>query len=177
MVPANWDHPKTERPNGRIDFQPMFDTRFEEAAAEWKAEFAKWEAGERPSYYTVDEDNPNPEYWEYSGDPPDRKYYRPWKDEEAVWYQVWETVSEGTPVSPPFATKEELIEYLVANGDFWDQSRRDQRARGRNMLDINCDPWSRKQAEAFVNGPGWAPSMVIDAGGFRSGVEALADQK
>jgi len=39
------------------------------------------------------------------------------------------------------------------------------------------EPWSRKQAEAFVNGPGWAPSMVMDAGGFRSGVEALADQK
>ena len=40
-----------------------------------------------------------------------------------------------------------------------------------------CERCREKQAEAFVNGPGWAPSMVMDAGGFRSGVEALADQK
>ena len=173
MVPANWDHPKTERPNGELRFQPMHDSRFEDAAAEWKAELQKWDAGERPSYYTIDEDNPNPEYWEYNGNPPDRKYFRPWKDEEATWFQVWETVSEGTPVSPPFATREELIDYLVANGDFWDQSRR---ASGRQMYGMSCDPWSREQAEAFVNGPGWAPSFVADAGGFRSGVEALADQ-
>lgn len=171
MVPANWDHPMVTRSNGHDGFQPMYDGTFEEAAAEWKAEFAKWESGERPSYYTVDQDNPNPEYWEYSGDPPERKYYRPWKDEEATWFQVWETVSEGTPVSPPFETKAELIDYLVTNGDFWDQSRRRE---GRSIM--NCDPWSRKQAEAFVNGPGWAPSMVIDSSGIRSGVEALAEK-
>lgn len=176
MVPANWDHPQVLRRNGEMGYQPMFDSSFEDAAKEWKEAFVKWEAGERPDHYTIDEENPNPEYWEYSGDPPDRKYYRPWKDEEAIWYQVWETVSEGTPVSPPFATKEELIEYLVANGDFWDQSRRADQRRGRRIC-MNCEPWSRKQAEAFVNGLGWAPSMVMDAGGFRSGVEALADQK
>jgi hypothetical protein len=175
-VPANWDHPKTERPNGRIGLQPMYDCRFENAAAEWKADLAKWEAGERPSYYTIDDDNPNPEYWEYSGDPPDRKYYRTWKDEDATWFQVWETVSEGTPVTPPFATKDELIEYLVANGDFWDQSRRKDRASGRQMFGMNCDPWKRSAAVAFVNGPGWAPSMVMDANGLRSGVESLGDK-
>jgi hypothetical protein len=175
MVPANWDHPKTEQRNGQIGFQPMYDQSFQCAAAEWKENLAKWEAGERPSYYIVDEENPEPEYWEYAGDPPDRAYFRPWKDEEAVWFQVWETVSEGTPVTPPFETKEELIDYLVANGDFWDQSRREDRARGRHV-GMNCDPWSRKQAEAFVNGPGWAPSMVVDAGGLRSGVEALGQK-
>ncbi len=171
MVPPNWEHPITERSNGREDFQPMHKGTFEEAAAEWKSEFESWESGERPSYYTVDPENPNPEYWEYSGGPPERKYYQPWKDDEATWFQVWETVSEGTPVTPPFETKAELIEYLVANGDFWDQSRRKE---GRGI--INCDPWSRKQAEAFVNGPGWAPSFVMSSAGFQSGVEALADQ-
>jgi hypothetical protein len=155
-----------------MGFQPMHSGSFEEAAAEWKAEFTKWEAGERPDYYTKDENEPEPEYWEYNGDPPDRAYYQPWKDEDATWFQVWETVSEGTPVTPPFETKGELIDYLVANGDFWDQDRRRQRAAGRDIC-MNCDPWTRQQAEAFVNGPGWAPSMVLDANGFQSGVEAL----
>lgn len=73
--------------------------------------------------------------------PPEREYYRSWKDEDATWFQVWETVSEGTPVTPPFATKEELIDYLVANGDFWDQKRRQEQNQGR-YISMNCEPWS-----------------------------------
>jgi hypothetical protein len=56
--------------------------------------------------------------WLNDWGPPDPAYYRPWKDDEATWYQVWETESEGTPISPPFATREELVEYLVNNGGF-----------------------------------------------------------
>jgi hypothetical protein len=26
------------------------------------------------------------------------------KGKEATWFQAWETVTEGTPVTPPFAT-------------------------------------------------------------------------
>lgn len=147
----------------------MYDQRFEDAAAEWKAEFARWEAGERPEYCS--DKNKDSEYWEYAGGPPsDREYYKPWSDEEATWFQVWETVSEGTPVTPPFETKDELIGYLVEHGDFWDQSRRRE-----GCTSINCDPWSRESAEAFVNGPGWAPSFVADSKGVRSGVEAMGD--
>ena len=147
MVPANWEHPKAMRHWGKEDYQPMFDRTFESAVSEWKAGLAKWEAGERPSYFDA-ADYPNGiEYWEWEGAPPERAYYRPWSDDEAVWFQVWETVSEGTPVSPPFATKEELVDYLVTNGDFWDQKRGD-------------GGWSRKAAESFV-GLGWAPSMMV----------------
>jgi hypothetical protein len=143
-VPANWDHPKQEgRYDGRL--QPMFDETFEKAAAEWKAEFAKWESGERDSYCS--EESKTLEYWEWNGGPPHRAYYRPWKDEEAVWFQVWETVSEGTPVSPPFATEAELVDYLATNGDFWDQKRGD-------------GPWERAAAASFV-GSGLAPSLVV----------------
>ncbi|MEM1225862.1 MAG: hypothetical protein AAGJ40_09195 [Planctomycetota bacterium] len=173
MVPPHWDHPKGIRPNGREGYQPMFNELFEDAATVWKQGFAKWQSGERPSYYSLEEGEPEPEFWEYHGGPPGREYYRPWKDDEATWYQVWETVSEGTPVSPPFATKEELIEYLVANGDFWDQKRR---ADSRSHV-MSCDPWPRHVAESFVNGPGWAPSMVADASGLRSGVEALSEKQ
>lgn len=153
MVPANWEHPKQERWPDR--FQPMYNRTFEEAAAEWKKEFSDWERGERPDYCS--DDSKGLEYWEWNSSPPDRAYYRPWKAEEATWFQVWETVSEGTPVTPPFATKEELVDYLVANGDFWDQKRwRD----GDRFMQPKKPGYARAAAEAFVDGDGWVPSMV-----------------
>ena len=88
-----------------------------------------------------------------------------------TWWQVYETVSEGTPVTPPFETQEELVEYLVANGDFWDQSRR---AKGGSSMP--CGPWPREQAKKFVLGRGWAPSLIVDAKGIRTGVQALCDE-
>lgn len=72
-------------------------------------------------------------------------------------YQIWETVSEGSPVSPAFATAEELAEWMVANDD-----------------SITRDT-TREQWLAFINGPGWAPSLIGEAGkGLRSGVAALS---
>lgn len=142
-VPPNWEHPKTKLYADGYGYQPMYDRTFAAAVAEWKAGFAKWEEGNRP-------EDCEDEYWEYEGAPPEREYYRPWSDEEATWFQVWETVSEGTPVTPPFATREELVAHLVANGDDWDQKRGD-------------GGWSRAAAEKFV-GEGWAPSMISVTG-------------
>lgn len=115
MVPPNWKHPLSEEPwrAERGDLQPMYDDRYEHVRAEWLAGLA----AHKP------EEHDGEDYWEYHGNPPRRSYYRPWKDEEATWFQLWETVSEGTPVSPPFATREELADYLAENGDFWDQKR------------------------------------------------------
>jgi len=148
-VPPNWEHPKytAEDHSHRIgQYRPMFDDHFDATFVKWLADFDRIRSGdftdiERECYprgladWLVDE-----------GAPPDPNYYRPYKDEEATWFQVYETVSEGTPVTPPFATKEELIDYLAANGDFWDQSRGDP-------------PWKRKAAESFVKLE-WAPSMM-----------------
>jgi hypothetical protein len=64
--------------------------------------------------------------------------------EEPTWYQVYENVTEGTPVTPPFATKEALIFYLCNYGTF--------RGDGRK--------WSQEVAENFVNGSGYLPSMA-----------------
>ncbi len=175
-VPANWEHPKTERANHlacRMEecFQPLYNEPYSKAIAEWVENHLLWEAGKHPDQL----DGSGKEYRHYaqwSGNAPDVEYYRPdWKPEEMTWWQVYETVSEGTPVSPPFATPEELVEYLVANGDFWDQKRRLERTSS-----MNCQPWTRKQAEAFVLGCGWAPSLVVTNGVMQSGVEALATQ-
>jgi hypothetical protein len=137
MVPPNWEHPKDERGN----YISMYDEDFESAVADWKKEYCQWENGEHPDH---EEDC---EFWEWYGDPPDRESYRPKFTEEPTWFQMYETVSEGTPVSPPFAAKEELVDYLVENGDFWDQSR-------------GHGGWNRKNAEGFVS-RGFAMSGIM----------------
>jgi hypothetical protein len=145
LVKPGWEHPKGER-NWGIDYMPLYDEDFASAAKEWRDLFAKWEGGERQKH--LQETGDDEEFWEWHGTPPDRAYYRPaWTEAEAIHFQMYETVSEGTPVSPVFATKEELVDYLVANGDFWDQKR-------------GNGGWKRDAAEKFV-GCGYAPSMIV----------------
>lgn len=149
-VPPNWP--------SKVD-HPMHDQRFDEAFAEWLQDFDRIRAGnlsdiERECYTS---DCPLAEWLLDYGALPDPAYYRPWTDEEATWFQVWETVSEGTPVTPAFSTKEELVDYLVKHGDFWEE-------RG----------FSRATAEKFVMDTGWAPSAIITSGGrIASGISAL----
>jgi hypothetical protein len=159
-VPADWEHPKVSKPNwqtGRMEehYQPMFDTPFEERARKWMDAAIAWDNGTDPD--CAKHKATHPFYWQWSGNPPDAKYYRPnWPKESRTHYQVYETVSEGTPVTPHFATKAELVDYLVEHGDEWDQMRTAEAKQGRAG-------WSRTNAEAFVERV-WAPSMIIANG-------------
>ena len=114
----------------------MHDKTYASACAEWKRDFASWEAGTHSSWRA------GLEYWEYAGTPYEAEWYRPWQDDEATWWQLWETVTEGTPVSPPFETRAELVEYLATYGDFWDNDGR-----------------GKERAGAFAEA-GYAPSMM-----------------
>lgn len=164
MVPPSWDHPQRDphkNPYGHKGYQPMYDEHLDEKMQEWLTDFDRIRSGnlsdlERECYPRGLADWLNDE-----GVPPDPAYYRPWRDGEATWFQVWETVSEGTPVTPPFATKEELVEYLVAHGDFWQQ---DRWARGDKFMQPEPPGYSREAAAKFVMGSGWAPSMIIVQG-------------
>ena len=148
----------------------MYDKPYRDSMAKWITNHLLWVEGKHPDQL----DGSGSEYENYadwSGNPPDVAYYRPnWNKSEMTWFQVYETVSEGTPVTPPFEMREELVEYLVANGDFWDQHRR---TNGDTIM--KCEPWSRKAAEMFVFGSGWAPSMISIGGELKSGVEGLAE--
>jgi len=182
-VPPNWQHPKKKQFNPitretEERYQPLYDESAEDAFQNWNAEYQKWLDGEHRRI--VEEygeenfplDQPYRSFCDWHGQPPDPTYCRPpWTEAEATWWQVYETVSEGTPVTPPFETPEELIDYLVANGDFWDQSRRKE---GCSIM--NCDPWPREQAENFVKA-GCAPSLIEVNGVLKSGVEALSELK
>lgn len=168
-VPPNWEHPKYTNDNApysnRVgEFKPLFDEAYEPAMSEWIENHLKWLRGEHKDQ--KDDSGSKYQYYaEWSGNPPDVESYRPnWKEVEATWYQVYETVSEGTPVTPPFETQDKVIEYLVANGDFWDQKRR---LEGRSVMP--CDPWSREAAESFVKERPWMPSMAMIDGKILSG--------
>ena len=114
-VPLDWEHPLQERylyENGERktysldnDYKPCYDQTFEEAVEEWKAKFIKWEST------PLEDRRPTTgipmEYWEWDS-PPDRDHYRPAFTSEADGYQLYETVSEGTPVSPIFSNKSDL---------------------------------------------------------------------
>lgn len=140
-VPADWVHPVDER--GQL--QPLFDGDFEVEAREWLDKANAWDAGTDPDCAEHKADHPF--YWMWAGNPPGASFYRPRWTSEPTHYQVYETVSEGTPVTPHFATKEELVNHLVVHGDAWDQTRGD-------------GGWSRVNAEQFVE-DAWAPSGIL----------------
>jgi hypothetical protein len=54
------------------------------------------------------------EYW--GGGPYTHNYMPEWAKDEATHYMMYETCTEGTPISPAFATKEELAHWLADTG-------------------------------------------------------------
>ncbi len=143
-VPVYWEHPKDELGN----YKPMCDKDIETAGREWLDNCIAWDNGTHEDII----DDPElkmlyPFFWMLYGDPPDEKTNRQKFESEPTWFQVYETVSEGTPVTPPFSTEQKLIDYLVEYGDFWDQARGD-------------GGWSRIKAEKFVNSK-LAPSFMV----------------
>lgn len=151
-VPLNWQHPRDEA--GR--YLPMYDQDYESAAREWRDEFLVWEAGKNREPQRLPEPGATPGnrpyyYWEIWGAPPDEENYRPaWTSEEATAYQVYESVSEGTPVSPVFATEEDLRGWLRTQG----------------YPDVGID--------RFIEW-GHAPSMAVGPGGIVMNIHALAE--
>lgn len=74
-------------------------------------------------------------------------------------YQMWETTSEGSAISPVFETAEELAQWLADTG-----------ASTFADMTTSYESWL-----AMIQGPGWAPSAIIASGeGLMSGVEGIA---
>lgn len=91
-----------------------------------------------------------------------KKKYDEWKEIEPPagnGYQIWETVSEGSPVSPVFYRPEDLAQWMVKN----DTSI---------TKDTGYDGWMK-----FILGDGWAPTMVGIGNQLMSGVGAQNELK
>ncbi|NTF17951.1 hypothetical protein G6L37_06010 [Agrobacterium rubi] len=129
-----------------INYTPLLQHMAEEKGTSYLCSKCEG-AGE---WWTSDEAEKEADEWERVQPP------------EGEGWQLWETVSEGSPVSPVFETADELATWLAGPES--------SEARGVNR------GTSRDQWLAFLNGPGWAPSMIVMGGGIVGGVQGvLAD--
>lgn len=131
-------------------FQPQYDEDYETALQRWWDDREAWKRGEDPDRIAVT--YPGNTYEEWYGNAPDPSYYRPaWPDDAVLGFQFYETISEGTPLSPSFASREELAEFLAPRHFGGD----------------------REAAARFVD-VGWAPSMAATGGRWISGTDWVA---
>lgn len=70
-------------------------------------------------------------------------------------WQLWQTVSEGSPISPVFPDAEGLAQWLTTPAACWGAM---------------TSPMTISQARGFVDA-GWAPTGVINAGGGHDGAD------
>jgi len=150
-VPPTWEHPKDL--GGRP--RPLYDGSWVADVREWMDAAIAWDNG-------TEEDAPRqkadyPFYWEWSGGPPERDSYMPdWPEAERTHYQMYETTSEGTPISPVMASPEELARWLA-----------DHNASAFGSSTASYEAWL-----GACRG-GWAPSAAMIGGQLISGVEAM----
>jgi hypothetical protein len=93
---------------------------------------------------------------EWCGCPNKEDFMPDWPAEQCTHLMMYEDTSEGTPISPAFATPEELARWLTDNG-----------ASSFGRSTGSYEGWLR------VAQGGWAPSMVATSEGITSGVDAL----
>jgi hypothetical protein len=174
-VPANWEHPKETRYSpllGRNEesFKPLLNKSYDSAAREWFEGCIAWSNGSHPDQAESQYARECKYYWEYEGNPPVKDCHIPYDSNDqglCTWWQAYETVSEGTPVSPAFATAEELIDYLSAHGDFWEQSRA---AEGHRPV----RPSSRETVRKFVeSGHAFSMAVTVSADGRARVLEGI----
>ena len=146
-VPLDWEHPhewadRWDRLSGRAVctyvFKPLFDN------------YAKHLA----------DSIENPDDWE--GEAPDPSLYMPdFSDvpEDRMGIAMYETVSEGTPISPTFRTAEALADWLA-----------------RHNASAFAGQTATYEQWLSMIGQGWAPTAVSDGHGLRSGVEAFGER-
>lgn len=147
-VPPDWQHPTNSRGHER----PLHDRTFDEAIQQYRKDKAEWDApgNETRREYEAKIGKACP-FEDWGGDPPNPDYYRPaWPEGSDTAWQIYETVSEGTPISPVFTTREALIEYLTTDGG----------GMGIGGVPMRL---SRQAAERFVEAA-WSPSMTFTGG-------------
>ncbi len=122
MVPPDYEHPRDKR--GWLI--PLHDGLTMDIK-EWEFKKEKWDKGLRLDFSVWPEKtiyipkDPNREdlkcTWEewYGEKPSQEDYMLDFPNELRTHYMMFETCSEGTPISPAFATKEELARWPTDN--------------------------------------------------------------
>lgn len=153
-VPENWQHPKREDGS----YIALFDGSYDDAVNDWDERCSAWNRGDFPEY--ADEEDRCMSYAEWAGERPRPEKYMPaFLDSECTHYMMYETTTEGTPISPAFATAEELAKWLADTG-----------ASAFGYQTANYEQWLR------VAKGGYACSAVMRDGRIDSGVAALTEE-
>lgn len=159
MVPPGWVHPVDDKGVP----VPLYSGGFDVVHAEWVEADAKWSAGLVKDWSTGKWKPRDPEYahtryCDYDGKEPRRDDYMPtFAPGTATHLMMYENTSEGTPISPAFATPEELARWLADTG-----------ASAFGDMTATYEQWL-----ATIRS-GYAPSAVIRGGVLTSGVEDSA---
>lgn len=120
-VPMDWQHPKSYQGRKRkLNFTSLFDGSggaYRKEAEAFVKDCAAWDNGThadligRPELKTE-----YPFFWEWGSPPPDPDMYMPdFPPEQCIGWQMYETTSEGTPLSPVMDSPESLARWLADN--------------------------------------------------------------
>lgn len=165
MVPPDWQHPK----DAKGKYIPLLRGSFAQADADWNEGYAAWQRGEVENYSAKPGESkwkPKPDdtesstYTEWAGSRPSPDDYMPlFPEGTATMFCMYEDTSEGTPISPAFATPEELARWLADTG-----------AKAFGGMTATYEQW------LATCKAGWSVGMVMETGPngnkMMSGVEA-----
>ena len=160
-VPPTWEHPKDRSGN----YVPLHDNFIKDYRC-WHDERIMWEQGMvwshmKEKWVTKQEYDVHSEtYEDYVGDCPGPAEYMPdWSPALRTHYQMYETCSEGTPISPVMDNPEALAHWLADNG-----------ASSFGPRTASYEQWL-----ACITDGGACSAVIDTAHGLISGVEAMHD--
>lgn len=108
-VPADWKHPKR-----RGHYVPLHDGSFAAALAQWEREREAFENGLNPDGSPLSESAQGCTFENWHGSKPEHIDY--WSAEKCTHFQMYETCSEGTPISPVLESPEAVARWCADNG-------------------------------------------------------------
>lgn len=137
-VPKDWEHPQEWNTlYNEMKNKPLFEGKngaFKKDAGEWMEGCIKWHQGIHPDQKEEAYDNKNKYCWEWFGSPPEPKEYMPDFGDNATHLMLFETTSEGTPISPAFETLDEVCQY-AENNCFTFAKHKTTKERWKEMLE------------------------------------------
>jgi len=147
-VPKNWEHPKNKDGN----YIPLLNWHYTEMVFKWKEDKEKWDKEQHEN---------DEEFYDNYGNFPKEEHYMPeWDDKDCTHYQMYENVSEGTPISPVKESPEELAKWLA-----------DNKANAGFMSTASYEAWLN-----ICYGE-YAPSGILINGKVFNGVEGAKEIK
>lgn len=116
-VPTNWEHPRfcgqsREKFGLPVNGKLPLKNNYEKHSKQWTKDFILWATESHPDQKACVHAKKYRYYWEWAGFPPDEEEYMPKIESEFCAYQLYETVSFGTPLTACFRDIMDLKKYM-----------------------------------------------------------------